>query len=150
MVLVTWFADRLKIALPEWSPSVFEITMVLRRTNGLVAGQTKAWITVPPSANQSLVGQKIDDSTARDLLARADRLLEKGDIVGARTVYQRAAELGSGEAALALAATYNPNRLWSLGVLGLVGNKERARQWYLRASQLGRPEAKDRLTALGF
>jgi hypothetical protein len=151
----TWFlspgsADHLEIALPEWSPSVFEITMVLRRTNGSVAGQTRAWITVPPSANQSLVGQNIDDTAARDLLARADRLLEKGDIVGARTVYQRAAELGSGEAALALGATYDPNRLWSLGVLGLVGNKERAKQWYLRASQLGRPEAKDRLTALGF
>jgi hypothetical protein len=151
----TWFlspgsADRLEIALPEWSPSVFEITIVLRRTNGLVAGQTKAWITVPPSASQSLVGQKIDDAAANDLLARADRLLEKGDIVGARMVYQRAAELGSGEAALALGATYDPNRLWSLGVLGLVGNKERARQWYLRASQLGNAEAKGRLAALGF
>jgi TPR repeat protein len=96
------------------------------------------------------VGQEIDDTASRDLLARADRLLEKGDIVGARTVYQRAVELGSGEAALALGATYDPNRLWFLGVLGLVGNKERARQWYLRASRLGHPEAKGRITALGF
>jgi hypothetical protein len=151
----TWFlspgsTDRLEIALPEWSPSVFEITIVLRRTNGLVATQAKAWITVAPSGSRSLVGQKIDDEASKDLLARADLLLEKGDIVGARTVYQRATELGSGEAALALGATYDPNRLWSLGVLGLVGNKERARQWYLRASQLGHPEAKGRLTALGF
>jgi hypothetical protein len=151
----TWFlspasTDRLEIALPEWSPSVFEITIVLRRTNGLVATQTKAWITVPPSGIRSSVGQKIDDTASKDLLARADRLLEQGDIVAARTVYQRAAELGSGEAALALGATYDPNRLWSLGVLGLVGDKERARQWYLRANQLGRPEAKDRLTTLGF
>jgi hypothetical protein len=151
----TWFlspgsTDRLEIALPEWSPSVFEITIVLRRTNGLVATQTKAWITVPPSGSRSPVGQKIDDTASKNFLTRADRLLEKGDIVGARTIYQHAAELGSGEAALALGATYDPNRLWSLGVLGLVGNKERARQWYLRASQLGHPEAKDRLTALGF
>jgi hypothetical protein len=150
----TWFlspgsTDRLQIALPEWSPSVFEITIVLRRTNGLVATQSKAWITVPPSGSRSSVGQKIDDAS-KDLLARADRLLEQGDIVAARTVYQRAAELGSGEAALALGATYDPNRLWSLGVLGLVGDKERARQWYLRAGQLGRPETKDRLAALGF
>ena len=89
-------------------------------------------------------------STAKDLVARADRLLEKGDIVGARAIYQRAAELGDASAALALGATYDPNRLWSLGALGLVGNKERARQWYLRASELGHREAKARLTILGF
>ncbi len=82
--------------------------------------------------------------------ARANRLLDRGDIIGARAIYQRAAELGSGPAALALGATYDPNRLWSLGTLGLVGNRERARQWYLRAGELGHPEAKARLSALGF
>ncbi len=56
--------------------------------------------------------------------------------------------MGSGEAALALGATYDPNRLWSLGVFGMVGNAERARQWYLRAEQLGQPEAKERLRVL--
>src|SRR5262249_53531486 len=45
----TWFlppgsADRLEIALPEWSTSVFEVAIVLRRTNGLIAAQTKAWL----------------------------------------------------------------------------------------------------------
>jgi TPR repeat protein len=153
----TWFlspgsAERLEIALPEWSDSVFEIAMTLRRTNGLIAAQTKAWITVPPPPSRLPVpaSPKIGDATARDLVARADRLLEKGDIVGARAVYQRAAELGDASAALALGATYDPNRLWSLGALGLAGNKERARQWYQRASELGHREAKARLTALGF
>jgi TPR repeat protein len=83
-------------------------------------------------------------------MAKADRLIAKGDIVGARAIYRRAAEMGSGTAALALGTTYDPNRLWSLGALGLAGNKERARQWYLRASELGNAEAKARLTALGF
>jgi transcriptional regulator with XRE-family HTH domain len=151
----TWFlspgsAGRLEIALPEWSTSVFEITIVLRRTNGLVAAQTKAWIAVPPPPSRLPAGPKIGEATAKDLVARADRLLEKGDIVGARAIYQRAAELGDASAALALGATYDPNRLWSLGALGLVGNKERARQWYLRASELGHREAKARLTILGF
>src|SRR5258707_3496590 len=35
------------------------------------------------------------------------------------SIYQRAAELGDASAALALGATYDPNRLWSLGALGL-------------------------------
>jgi TPR repeat protein len=159
----TWFlppgsADRLEISLPEWSTSVFEIAIVLRRTNGSIAAQTKAWLAVPPPPSRSFpspspASPKIDGAAAKDLkdlLARANRLLDKGDIVGARAIYQRAAELGSGAAALALGATYDPNRLWSLGALGLAGNRERARQWYLRASELGQSEAKDRLTALGF
>jgi len=151
----TWFlspgsAGLLEIALPEWSTSVVEMTIALRRTNGLMAGQTKAWLAVPPPASRVPASAKIDDAAAKDFLTRANRLLDRGDIVGARTIYQRAAELGSGSAALALGATYDPNRLWSLGVLGLSGNRERARQWYLRASDLGNPEAKDRLTALGF
>jgi hypothetical protein len=151
----TWFlspgsAERLEIALPEWSTSVFEIAITLRRTNGLIAAQTKAWIAVPPPPSRLPASPKIGDATARDLVARADRLLEKGDIVGARAIYQRAAELGEASAALALGATYDPNRLWSLGALGLVGNKERAKQWYQRASELGHREAKARLSALGF
>jgi TPR repeat protein len=150
----TWFlspgsAERLEIALPEWSTSVFEIAMTLRRTNGSIAAQTKAWITVPPPPNRLPASPKTGDAT-RDLVARADRLLEKGDIVGARAIYQRAAELGDASAALALGATYDPSRLWSLGALGLAGNKERARQWYERAGELGHREAKARLTALGF
>jgi TPR repeat protein len=70
--------------------------------------------------------------------------------VGARALYERAAELGSAPAALALGTTYDPNRLWSLGALGLAGNKERARHWYRRASELGSAEAKARLAALDF
>ncbi|SRR5579871_715050 len=151
----TWFlspgsANLLEIALPEWSTSVFEITLALRRTNGLMAAQTKAWLAAPPPANRLPASPKIDEATAKDLLARASRLLDKGDIIGARTIYQRAAELGSAAAALALGATYDPNRLWSLGAVGLMGNKERARQWYMRASELGHPEARARLAALGF
>ena len=151
----TWFlsaggANLLEIALPEGSTSVYEITIALRRTNGLMAAQTKAWLAARPPASRLPASPKPDEATAEDLLARANRLLDKGNIVGARTIYQRAAELGSASAALALGATYDPNRLWSLGAVGLMGNKERARQWYMRASELGHPEAKARLAALGF
>jgi len=150
----TWFlppgsSNRLQIALPEWSTSVFEITVVLRRTTGLVAAQTKAWISVPPPVVPEAPLLKTDDTVAKELLEKANRLLEKGDIVAARAVFQRAAELGNGSAALMLGSTYDPRRLWSLGVIGMVGNKERARQWYLRAAELGHPEAKSRLSALG-
>jgi hypothetical protein len=151
----TWFlpagaASRLEIVLPEWSTSVFEIAVALRRTDGQVAAQTKAWIAVPLPGGGPPANVKPDDAAASELVAKAGRLVTKGDIVGARAVYQHAVEMGSGAAALALGTTYDPNRLWSLGALGLAGNKGRARQWYLRAIELGNSEAKARLTALGY
>src|SRR3569832_616266 len=123
----TWFlppgsADMLEITLPEWSTSVFEITIAVRRTNGVVAAQTQAWIAVPPPASQEATAPKIDAAAVKDLLARGDRLLEKGDIIAARAVYQRAADMGSASAAMTLGATDDPSRLWSLGALGMVGN----------------------------
>ena len=150
----TWFlppgsSNRIEITFSEWSTSVFEITIALRRTTGLVAAQTKAWIAVPPPPAGPEAVLKIDDTAAKELLEKANRLLEKGEVVAARAVYQRAAEMGSGSAALMLGSTYDPRRLWSVGVIGMVGNKERARQWYSRAAELGHPEAKARLLALG-
>lgn len=150
----TWFlppgsASRLEITLPEWSSTPFEVTIELRRTNGLVAGQTRAWMTVPPPGGSEVVGTANDQTTAKDLVTQGHRLIERGEIVSARSVYQRAAEMGSGDAALALGSTYDPNRLWSLGVLGMVGSKDRARHWYARADELGHPDAKSRLRLIG-
>jgi hypothetical protein len=150
----TWFlppgsANQIEITFPEWSTTVIEVAIALRRTNGVVAAQTKAWIAVPPpAASEATAGTMNDETAVKKLLTRADQLLDKGDIVAARALYQRAADLGSGSAALTLGSTYDPYRLWSLGALGMVGNKERAKQWYLRASQLGNPDAKDRLRML--
>ena len=139
---------RLEITIPEWSTSLLEIGVELRRTNGLVAAGTIAWLRVmPPAAPKS--SQKLDQVALKELLDRSNQLLSRGDVVAARTLYERAADMGSAVAALNLGSTYDPNRLWSLGVFGMVGNKERARHWYQRADQLGHPEAKERIRSLG-
>jgi hypothetical protein len=138
---------RLELTLAEWSASVIEMGIELRRTSGAIAARAKAWLSVPPPQTPGAVA-KVDPAAANELVQRADQLLGRGDIVAARTLYERAAEMGSGPAALALGSTFDPNRLWSLGVFGMVGNKERARHWYARADQLGHPEAKNRLRAL--
>lgn len=137
----------LQITMPEWSTSLTEVGVELRRTSGAIAARTRAWIAVPPPAMPQATA-KIDQAALRELVQRADQLLGRGDIVAARAVYERAAEMGSAPAALVLGSTYDPNRLWSLGVFGMVGNKDRARQWYTRADQLGHAAAKDRLKSL--
>ena len=139
---------RLELMLPEWSASIIEVGIELRRTSGAVASRAKAWLSVPPPQMAGATA-KLNPAAATELVQRADQLLGRGDIVAARSLYERAAEMGSGPAALALGSTFDPNRLWSLGVFGMVGNKERARHWYARAEQLGHAEAKSRLRALG-
>jgi hypothetical protein len=139
---------RLEITIPEWSTYLLEIGVELRRTNGVVAAGTTAWIMVsPPAAPKA--SQSSDQVALKELLDRSNQLLSKGDVVAARALYERAADMGSAAAALSLGSTYDPNRLWSLGVFGMVGNKERARHWYRRADQLGHPEANERIRSLG-
>jgi hypothetical protein len=139
---------QLEIVVPEWSASVIELRVELRHANGAVAAQGKAWLTVPPPPVPG--GAKLDQSAIKELLQSGDKQLGRGDVAAARAIYERAAALGSAQAALVLGSTYDPGRLWSLGVFGMVGNKERARHWYQRADELGHPEAKERLKALKY
>ncbi|HEX6000751.1 MAG TPA: hypothetical protein VFZ16_15355 [Hyphomicrobiaceae bacterium] len=138
--------ERLELIVPEWSASVMEVGVELRRTNGAVVAQSKLWLAVPPPPAPE--SAKLSDAAIADLVRSGDRLLGRGDVAAARAIYERAAAAGSAQAALAMGSTYDPRRLWSLGVFGMVGNKERAKHWYQRAQELGHPEARARIAAL--
>jgi hypothetical protein len=138
--------QRIDIVVPEWSASVVEVAMELRRTNGAILSQSKMWLAVPPPP--MVAGAKLDETALNELVREGDRQLKRGDVPAARALYERAAAIGNAQAAFALGTTYDPRRLWSLGVFGMVGNKERARHWYERAQQLGHPDAKARIGAL--
>src|SRR5262245_61226697 len=138
--------QQIEIVVPEWSASTIEVGIELRRTNGVVAAQGRMWLAVPPPPTPQ--GARLSEPAITDLVRGGDRLLNRGDVAAARALYEKAAAMGSAQAALALGSTYDPRRLWSLGVSGTVGNKERARQWYQRAAELGHPDANDRMRAL--
>jgi hypothetical protein len=127
-------------------PSRFGIQ--LRYSNGVEAARAEGWLIVEASAAEAATARP-DASATAGMITQAEHLLVRGDIVAARTLYERAAEAGNAEAALTLGATYDPSRLWFLGTLGVAGNKQRAREWYVRADKLGHPDAKARLGALG-
>ena len=71
-----------------------------------------------------------------------------GDVVTARTAFQRAAEAGDAKAAVALGATYDPTVLAKLGVVGISADVAKARSWYQKAEKLGSPDARQRLELL--
>ena len=104
---------------------------------------SQAAIPSSPPASNALPGPVI-----AELLARGDAMLGLQDVSAARRLYERAADAGSAQAALALAGTYDPaqrsGKQWDTEA-----NKPLAAAWYRRAETLGAKEAAGRLKQLG-
>ena len=81
-------------------------------------------------------------------LARGRALLTSGDVASARLFLERASNAGLAEAAMELAETYDPATVARLSAVGLVGDREQAKAWYMRAQTLGSFEATERLKSI--
>jgi hypothetical protein len=90
----------------------------------------------------------LDPEEIKLLTSQGEQLAATGDLVTARILFQRAAEVGDATAAMALGATYDPNVLAKLGVAGMAADVEKARIWYRKAESQGSAEATRRLRAL--
>lgn len=96
----------------------------------------------PPALSQ-------EQQRALAFLAKGNEKLALGNIAAARLFFQRGAEAGLAQAALAMAATYDPVELDRLDARSVQPDLQIARNWYERARQLGAIEAEDRLKRLG-
>jgi TPR repeat protein len=96
----------------------------------------------------SKAGRVLDPEEIKLLMKQGEQLIAAGDVATARTVLQRAADAGDANAAMALGATYDPNVLARLGVVGVNAELEKARSWYQKAETLGSPDARRRLDLL--
>ena len=79
---------------------------------------------------------------------RAEALIQIGDISGARLLLERAQQNGNPRAAFLLAETFDPHALSKLGILGIRGDAQKARENYARALALGVDGAAERIEAL--
>jgi len=82
------------------------------------------------------------------LLSRGDAMLALGDVLAARLLYQRAAELGSAQGATAVGKTYDPAVLVSIGASGLAADRAAAASWYRKGAALGDQDGARRLASL--
>jgi len=85
-------------------------------------------------------GQLIDPEGVA-LMEKGWALVKSGDIASARLLFKRMANAGVADAALALAATYDPRHLAQHNLIGVVGDETKAHDWYQRANELGSIEA---------
>ena len=86
---------------------------------------------------------------ALGLHAKGEEQLARGSIYAARKFFERAAEIGLAQSAIALADTYDPDELTKRKVVGIEPNVEVAKRWYEKARELGAAEASERLRRLG-
>jgi len=82
------------------------------------------------------------------LTRRGDSLLRTGDIIAARSAFERAARAGGAAAATGVGKTFDPLYLAAAGVRGIQGDPFEAAAWYRRGSAAGDREAEARLQAL--
>jgi hypothetical protein len=99
----------------------------------------------PPS---SKAVRALDPEELKVLTRQGEQFASAGDLVTARFLFQRAAEAGDATAAMALGATYDPDVLAKLGVIGMGADVEKARSWYQKAESQGSAQATRRLQAL--
>jgi hypothetical protein len=104
-------------------------------------------IETPDSSPPPLRRQQ-DSQEIMVLLKRGKDLMAAGDLAAARVVLRKAADANNAEAALALAATYDPLVLRELKVYGFMPDAAMARVWYEKATELGSSAAPRRLEML--
>lgn len=90
-----------------------------------------------------------DRERATRLMKKGDEQMQEGNVSAARLFYERAADAGLPQAAMALASTFDPPEIARLQLVGSQADRKQARRWYERARQLGAPEADQRLQRLG-
>jgi hypothetical protein len=141
------------------------IVIALLAADGSVLAEARSLLAVlpkvraPPATNGALQQPPADPAhtwiwpgarqEAQSLLRRGDEALTGGSIGAARSIYEYAAmQMHWPAAALALAATYDPNELPQLAPL-VTADPELARFWYRQARELANARIDFYLQRLG-
>jgi hypothetical protein len=146
-------ADHLTVQLADTTIAHrWPIDLGLAAATPTVAAPTPAIeaqrVTVAPPRLPTPPHRELDREEIAILVKRGRDFIASGDPAGARVVLQRAAESKDAEAALMLAATYDPVVLRQLKVYGLAADVAMARVWYEKAKEFGSAEAPRRLEIL--
>jgi len=112
----------------------------------LAPSRQETTAAAPPIVPRS---QSPDRERAMRLLVKGNEQLDEGNVSAARLFFERAADAGLAEGAMALAATFDATELGRRNVRGIKPDSKLARQWYERARQLGAGDAEERLRRLG-
>jgi len=132
----------------EMSSERAGISQTARSSGGETVAMLQPGVTGAQAPSPGKANRALDPEEIELLKKQGEQFAATGDLVTARISFQRAAEAGDATAAMALGATYDPNVLAKLGVVGVSADVEKARSWYRKAESFGSAEASRRLDAL--
>jgi len=138
----------LTLRLPPERSGASDLRVELVAADGAVLARTATRLDVAPPPTAGLVVRSGEEDRIADLMAHGQKMIDVGYFAGARAYYQRAAEAGSGEAALAVGATYDPVFVSALRAQGIKPDPQAAEAWYSRAAALGVADREAGLAAL--
>ncbi len=98
-------------------------------------------LDAPAPGNGTLPATTTPEDVTNELIRSASQLLDTGNIEAARELLRRAAERGSGPAALTLARSYEAHQVQAGVPAANETNSVLARVWYERAQALGVAQA---------
>ena len=147
----------LTVMVPAPDVGKADVHISLVDANGAVLAEAKTTLRVfPPDSVREPAARPaaatpthpVDRQRAQEFLAKGNAHLEDGLVATARLLYERAADMGLAQAAMALAGTYDPAELGRLKLRAIPPDAAAAKRWYERARALGAREADQRLQRL--
>jgi TPR repeat protein len=147
--------SRLTVQAPaEISRSDLTLTLVTPDGKPLAEARITLYIAPPTFRDEPVaavplnVPNEAEKDAALKLLSKGDESIKAGNVAMAQKFYERAADRGLPEAAMALAGTYDPAELARMNAIGVEPNPALARKWYEKARALGALDADARLRRL--
>jgi hypothetical protein len=147
--------SRLTVQAPaETSRNDLTLTLVTPDGRELAEAHLTLFIAPPTFRDEPVAAVPLNVPTEAEreailkLLDRGRESIKAGNVAVAQKFFERAADRGLAEAALALGATYDPAELAKIGAVGVQANPALARKWYERARTLGAADAEARLSRL--
>lgn len=138
----------LSLTLPKEASGEHLVNVELIAGDGTPLANGATRLDIAPDPKAALISRPDEVARIEELLAQGHKMIEVGYFAGARGYFERAAEAGSADAALALGATCDPGFIAEIGAQGIPPDTAAARLWYERAKTLGSPLAGDRIAAL--
>jgi len=127
----------LRLHLPKSVTSGTNMRIELMGADGTVLASATTRLDIAQDPRAALILRSDESDRVDDLIKHGQKMVEVGYLAGARAYFKRAAEAGSGEAAVLLGATYDPAFIEKMGAQGIKPDLKEARSWYERAKQLG-------------
>jgi hypothetical protein len=138
----------LKLLLPSSARGQATLKVQLAAADGRMIASAETTLKVAPDPKAALVLRSEEATLTADLIAHGNKMVGVGYFPGARAYFGRAAEAGSGDAALAMGETYDPDFIAKMGAQGIKPEPDQAIAWYERARALGAAGVADKIAAL--